>query len=131
MEKSSHHQPGRSFLELQLAFMNQAFSIAAQQVLRSLEAPSHTRQRRTPETPATPLATHDQLAQARAEYVTRMQEDVDQILHAFAMVPVAAERAILQSVRREPAHRREAAPHVQPKGQPKLRRRKARGEHAQ
>lgn len=133
MEKSSRYQPGRSFLELQLAFMNQALSLAgqgAQQMLRSLESPGHKRQRRTAsEAPAAQVATREQLARAQADYVTRMQEDVDQILHAFAMVPVAAERAILQSVQREPA-RREKSPEAQPKVQSKPRRAKPRGEHA-
>ena len=40
------------------------------------------------------LATPSQLASANREYVERMQENVDSMLHALAMAPVAADRLI-------------------------------------
>lgn len=44
------------------------------------------------------FATSSQLASANREYVERMQENVDSMLHALAMAPVAADRFIRATV---------------------------------
>ena len=109
-------QVGRGLLELQLAMMKSAMALIADSAQRFVElslgaAASGTagaaarrhgaaaaapalaaphRQRKT----ATPR-TADRLSSK--DYAVRMQEDVDSILHAFGMVPDAADRLIRTS----------------------------------
>jgi len=47
-----------------------------------------------------PFVTAARLASARKDYVERMQEDVDSILHAFAMAPDTADRMIRAAVQK-------------------------------
>jgi hypothetical protein len=65
-----------------------------------------------------------QATSAMAASTQRVQADVDSILHAFAMIPVAAERAI-----RSAAAARDAAA-AQPRAERRAPPRKPRREHA-
>jgi len=110
-----HLQPGRELLELQLAMMKGAMTLMADSVQRlvalslgvastagaaarrqgtataACASAAPRRQRQTP----TPPRTADRASSK--DYALRMQEDVDSILHAFAMVPDAADRLIRTS----------------------------------
>jgi hypothetical protein len=134
MDNHIPYVAGRTFLELQLAFMKQAFSLAGQGTQRmldiSLAAKDKRRVSRGETAPDPGYATSAQLARARVDYVTRMQEDVDTILHAFAMAPVAAERAILESAQRKPPARDGAVKAHPARKAPRKKARAARGEHA-
>lgn len=115
----SHHpehlQAGRELLELQLAMMKGAMTLMADSAQRFVElslraastagaaarrqgpaaaAPASAAPHQPRKTP-TPPRTADRLSSK--DYALRMQEDVDSILHAFAMVPDAADRLIRTS----------------------------------
>ena len=149
---------GKQLLELQLTMMRGAMSIMTSGTQRLMElgfaaaassaraapevsgAASRERARgvptvapgsvaaRSPVPADPPFAAAARLASARKDYVLRMQEDVDSILHAFAMAPDTADRMIRAAVQKaerpasggkEPraagpakpaSHRRRAAP---------------------
>lgn len=116
-QRPDHLQAGRQLLELQLAMMKGAMTLMADSAQRIAElgfgaAASATRgasaRREDPAAPAAvpaaPRRQHKTPAPSRAadrlsgkDYALRMQEDVDSILHAFAMVPDAADRLIRTS----------------------------------
>jgi hypothetical protein len=110
-----HLQAGRELLELQLAMMKGAMTLMADSAQRlvalslgvastagaaarrqgtataACASAAPRRQRQTPTPPRTPDRASSK------DYALRMQEDADSILHAFAMVPDAADRLIRTS----------------------------------
>lgn len=152
-QRPDHLQAGRQLLELQLAMMKGAMTLMADSAQRIVELSLGTvasaprdasarrpdpaapepasaaphRQRKTP----TPPRTADRLSSK--EYALRMQEDVDSILHAFAMVPDAADRLIRTSALLAEKPGKEAAARERRPAKPAPSRRPARreaGEHA-
>lgn len=148
-----HLQPGRELLELQLAMMKDAMALMADSAQRfvalslgvvstagaaarrqgtataACASAAPRRQRQTP----TPPRTADRASSK--DYALRMQEDVDSILHAFAMVPDAADRLIRTSalLTEKPGAETAARERRSPKPAPARARRAARreaGEHA-
>ena len=148
-----HLQPGRELLELQLAMMKGAMTLMADSAQRfvalslgvvstagaaarrqgtataACASAAPRRQRQTP----TPPRTADRASSK--DYALRMQEDVDSILHAFAMVPDAADRLIRTSalLTEKPGAETAARERRSPKPAPARARRAARreaGEHA-
>jgi len=148
-----HLQAGRELLELQLAMMKGAMTLMADSAQRfvalslgvastagaaarrqgiataACASAAPRRQRQTP----TPPRTADRVSSK--DYALRMQEDVDSILHAFAMVPDAADRLIRTSalLTEKPGEQTAARERRSPKPAPARARRAARreaGEHA-
>lgn len=146
-------QAGRQLLELQLAMMKGAMTLMADSAQRIValglgaaapatrDAPARRqdpaaptpvsvapqRQRRTP----APSRAADRLS--GKDYALRMQEDVDSILHAFAMVPDAADRLIRTSALLTEKPGKETAARERRPAKPAPARRPARreaGEHA-
>jgi hypothetical protein len=68
-----------------------------------------------------------QATSAMAVNAQRLQEDVDAILHAFAMMPVAADRAIRSAVVKQDAA---APPRPRPARQTRRKPARGAGEHA-
>lgn len=152
---TDHLQAGRQLLELQLAMMRGAMTLMADGAQRIAElglgaaaaatrgastrredppapAPASAAPRRKREAPA-PSRAADRLSSK--DYALRMQEDVDSILHAFAMVPDAADRLIRTSalLTEKPGDETAARQRRSPKPAPARARRPARreaGEHA-
>lgn len=152
---TDHLQAGRQLLELQLAMMRGAMTLMADSAQRIAElglgaaaaatrgastrredppapAPASAAPRRKREAPA-PSRAADRLSSK--DYALRMQEDVDSILHAFAMVPDAADRLIRTSalLTEKPGDETAARQRRSPKPAPARARRPARreaGEHA-
>lgn len=116
-QRPDHLQVGRQLLELQLAMMKGAMTLMADSAQRIVAlgfgaAPPAARdapaRRPDPAAPAPAAAAPQRQrktpAPSRAaarlpgkDYALRMQEDVESILHAFAMVPDAADRLIRAS----------------------------------
>lgn len=148
-----HLQAGRELLELQLAMMKGAMTLMADSAQRlvalslgvastagaaarrqgtataACASAAPRRQRQT----STPPRTADRASSK--DYALRMQEDVDSILHAFAMVPDAADRLIRTSalLTEKPGAETAARERRSPKPAPARARRAARreaGEHA-
>lgn len=116
-----HMEAARQLLEMQLSMMKGAMALmagSAQRIVElSLGAAASTKRealgrpqvRVTPAAapaPAAkpaktltdaPLASAVRVAPTRQEYALRLQEDMDSILHAFAMVPDTADRLIRTS----------------------------------
>ena len=154
-QRPDHLQAGRQLLELQLAMMKGAMTLMADSAQRIAElgfgaaaavtrgasprgqeraapapvAAAPQRQRKTP----APSRAADRLS--GKDYALRMKEDVDSILHAFAMVPDAADRLIRTSalLTQKPGEETAARERRSPKPAPARARRPARreaGEHA-
>lgn len=146
-----HLQAGRELLELQLAMMKGAMTLMADSAQRlvalslgvastagaaarrqgtataACASAAPRRQRQTP----TPPRTADRASSK--DYALRMQEDVDSILHAFAMVPDAADRLIRTSALLTEKPGAETAARERRSPAPARARRAARreaGEHA-
>ena len=151
--RPDHLQAGRQLLELQLAMMQGAMTLMAGSAQRFVElslgaAASSTRGapalRPAPTAAASgsaaphrqpgqlPSAKTARLAPGSKEYTLRMQEEVDSILHAFAMVPDAADRLIRTSALLTEQPGREAESRVRRPAKPATARRPARrqAEHA-
>lgn len=153
MRGPDHVQAGRELLELQLAMMKGAMTLMADSAQRlvalslgvastagaaarrqgtataACASAAPRRQRQTP----TPPPTADRASSK--DYALRMQEDVDSILHAFAMVPDAADRLIRTSalLTKKPGEETAARERRSPKPAPARARCAARreaGEHA-
>lgn len=147
-----HLQAGRELLELQLAMMKCAMTLmaegtqrlaqlgfgavsppgaAARQDPAAATPASAAPQRQRQLEPATPPQRADGLSSK--DYALRMQEDVDSVLHAFAMVPDAADRLIRSSalLTEKPGHDAAGRDHRPAKAAPVRRAaRGAAGEHA-
>ena len=146
-------QAGRQLLELQLAMMKGAMTLMADSAQRFVElslgaaAPgtggaSALRQAAAAPQPAS--ASHQQRTESAAtvrpakaarlaaskDYTLRMQQDVDSILHAFAMVPDAADRLIRTSALLTEKPGKEPAPRVRRPARPVPGRRPVRREAA-
>lgn len=108
---------GRQLLELQLAMMTGAMTLVAESAQRAVELGlaaaataggasgrrpdpvAHAPAAAVPRAPRSqsPIPTKAARAPTGKDYALRMQHDVDSILHAFAMVPDAADRLIRTS----------------------------------
>lgn len=119
-QRPDHLQAGRQLLELQLAMMRRAMTLMADSAQRFVElslgaanlgpggaalrqdrpAPAPAAASLQPRPGSAPAAARPASAARIADtrdYALRMQQDVDSILHAFAMVPDAADRLIRTS----------------------------------
>ena len=147
-------QAGRQLLELQLAMMKGAMTLMAGSAQRFVElslgaAASGTggasaRRQDAAAPPPASAASHQQRTEvatpvrpakaarlaAGKDYTRRMQEDVDSILHAFAMVPDAADRLIRTSALLTEKPGKETASRVRQPASPVPGRRPVRREAA-
>lgn len=146
-DRPDHLEAGRQLLELQLAMMKGAMTLMAQSAQRFVElslgaAPSAGEQRQgsapavsaaaAPHQPAPLLvAKTARLSAASKDYALRMQQDVDSILHAFAMVPDTADRLIRTSALLTEKPGKETAPGVHGPAKPAPARRQARRDAAE
>lgn len=149
--RPDHLEAGRQLLELQLAMMKGAMTLMADSAQRfvelSLGAASSTgipslrpgpaapasaapRQQRG-KAPAPPASAKTVPLAASKDYALRMQEDVDSILHAFAMVPDTADRLIRTSALLTEKPGKEQASQVRLPAKPAPARRPARREAAE
>ncbi|HEY0883818.1 MAG TPA: hypothetical protein VGE20_00965 [Ramlibacter sp.] len=149
-QRPDHRQAGRQLLELQLAMMKGAMTLMADSAQRIAElgfraaasatggaaarrqgpaapAPASSAPHRRRETPR-PSRAADRLS--GKDYALRMQEDLDSILHAFAMVPDTADRLIRTSalLTEKPGKETAARERRLAKPLPAPARRPARGE---
>ncbi len=148
-QRPDHFEAGRQLLELQLAMMTGAVTLMAQSAQRIVElglraaapgagvvpgprpdpvahtpAPAMPRRHRS----QSPTPGKDARAPAGKDYALRMQQDVDSILHAFAMVPDAADRLIRTSALLTERPGKEPAARVQAPAKPMPVRRPAHRE---
>ncbi len=150
-------EAGRQLLELQLAMMKGAMMFMAgsaqrfaqlglvpaapqesQRTRQTATAQPHAtvppaRQRRGNAPAAPAAAPSGRLAAAGRDYALRVQEDVDSILHAFAMVPDTADRLIRASALLTEKPGQEAAPPARRRAKvmsPRRTTRRDAGEHA-
>lgn len=149
--RPDHFEAGRQLLELQLAMMKGAMAFMAGSTQRIVEislgaaAPGRRQdpaaranaavvppaQRGT--APATFAPAKTVRLPASKDYALRMQQEVDSILHAFAMVPDTADRLIRTSALLTEKPGKGTEPRVRPPGPPAPARRGARraaAEHA-
>lgn len=151
-QRPDHLQAGRQLLELQLAMMKGAMTLMADSAQRFVELSlgaaasvprdaAARRQERAGPAPTLaapppprhappPSRTADRLS--GKDYALRMQEDVDSILHAFAMVPDAADRLIRTSalLAEKPDGETAIRGRRPAKAAPARRHRREAGEHA-
>ncbi|HKB53869.1 MAG TPA: hypothetical protein VKD22_07710 [Ramlibacter sp.] len=91
-ERADHVPTGTELLDFQLRVMRDAMTWMAsgtQQLMQLGMAAACGKAM-----PGLRLPNAKQLASASKDYALRVQEDVDSVLHAFAMAPVQAERLI-------------------------------------
>lgn len=140
-ERADFLDAGRQLLELQLAMMNGALNImtsGTRQLMQLGLAATTPAARAAAGSPAAsaartkaaarpaPAPGDPRPASAREDYVLRVQEDMESILHAFAMAPDTADRMIraaVQQAERPAGGRRE--PRAAAPAKPSLRRRRA------
>lgn len=91
-ERAGQVPTGAELLELQFTVMRQAMTWMASGTRQWMQIGMAAAYGKPLPGLALPNAT--QLASANKDYALRVQEDVDSILHAFAMAPVAADRLI-------------------------------------
>lgn len=132
-ERTEHVPNGTQLLELQLTVIRQAMTWMASGTRQWMQLGMAAAYGKP--LPGLSLPHAKQLASASKDYALRVQEDVDSILHAMAMAPVAADRLIRTAALRHegPAGTAVQAHTAAPAGKPapaKRRGKRAAGEHA-